>query len=84
MDRLGIGVRDYLARHRNPWNRGLHLVGVPLAPCLCLVLLLRGRYAAAGRAFAVGYALQLIGHRIEGSEVGEWILVRRAARRLAR
>jgi hypothetical protein len=67
-------VDDYCSRHRDPWCRLLHLVGVPLAPFLCLYLLFRGEFPAAGVAFTIGYGLQWLGHRIEGSEVGEWIL----------
>jgi hypothetical protein len=62
-------VRDYMARHTNPWNRALHLVGVPLAPIIFLYLLVRGHFAAAAAAFAAGYALQWIGHRIEGNSM---------------
>lgn len=76
-------ARDYLSRHRNPWNRAVHVVGIPLAPIGCTVLAARGRFRAAGRAFVAGYGLQWIGHRIEGNEVGEWILVKKVARRLA-
>jgi hypothetical protein len=73
-------VRDYLSRHRNPWNRAVHLVGVPLAPVLFIYLLVRGEFLLAGAAFVVGYALQWIGHQIEGNEVGEWVLVQKLFR----
>jgi hypothetical protein len=81
----GIGwfVRDYMSRHRNPWSRALHLVGVPTAPIYSTYLLLRGRFRKAGKAFVVGYSLQWLGHRIEGNEVGEWILVKKLAARLS-
>jgi hypothetical protein len=69
-------VRDYVSRHRNPWNRVLHLVGVPLAPFLFLYFLVRGEFRLAGLAFVAGYTLQWIGHRIEGNEVGEWTLIK--------
>jgi nucleoside-diphosphate-sugar epimerase len=58
-----------MARHTHPWNRALHLVGVPLAPVLFLYLLARGRWLAAGAAFVVGYTLQWLGHRIEGNSM---------------
>jgi hypothetical protein len=77
-------VRDYLSRHRNPWNRALHLAGIPIAPVGSAYLLARGRAREAGRALAVGYALQWLGHRIEGNEVGEWILLKSLARRVRR
>ena len=62
-------VDDYLARHRNGWNRALHLVGVPLAPILVVVLLVTGRFWLASACFALGYTLQWIGHRIEGNSM---------------
>jgi hypothetical protein len=71
----------YGARHRNPWNRALHAAGIPLAPVGSTYLLLRRRPRAAARYLVAGYALQWLGHRIEGTEVGEWMLVRRLWRR---
>jgi len=62
-------VRDYMARHTNPWNRALHLVGVPLAPFLLTYFLVTGRFAAAGAAFVLGYTLQWLGHQIEGNSM---------------
>ena len=62
-------VRDYLARHTHPWNRALHVVGVPLAPVLFIYLLARGRWVEAGGAFVAGYTLQWLGHRIEGNSM---------------
>ncbi len=62
-------VRDYMARHTNPWNRALHVVGVPLAPILFLYLLIRGMFLGAAAAFVAGYSLQWIGHRIEGNSM---------------
>jgi hypothetical protein len=61
----GAFIRDYSARHENPWNRALHAVGVPLAPIAFVVLLALGEFAWAAAAFVAGYALQWIGHRIE-------------------
>ncbi|HEX4930779.1 MAG TPA: NAD-dependent epimerase/dehydratase family protein [Gaiellaceae bacterium] len=63
-------VRDYIARHSNPWNRALHVVGVPLAPVLFLILLALGRFREAAAAFVAGYFLQWLGHRIQGD--GMW------------
>jgi hypothetical protein len=76
--------RDYLTRHQNPWNRALHVVGVPLTPFLFLYLLVRRRFVGAGAAFVVGYALQWLGHSIEGNDVGEWTVARKLLGRLAR
>jgi len=75
-------LRAYPQRHRNPWNRACHIVGGPLAPVLFLYFLFRGRFVAAALAFVAGYGLQWLGHHIEGSEVGEWIMLKALARRL--
>jgi hypothetical protein len=74
---------DYFSRHTDNWNRALHVIGVPLAPFLFLFLLVTGRFVLAAAAFVVGYLLQWIGHRIEGNEVGEVILLKLIVRRVA-
>ena len=70
-------LRDYRSRHTNHWNRALHAAGIPLAPVGSAFLLIRGRPRAAARYLVLGYALQWLGHRIEGTEVGEWLLIKR-------
>ena len=65
----GTFVRGYMDRHENPWNRALHLVGVPLAPVAVIVLLALGRWAWAAGAFVAGYTLQWVGHRVEGNSM---------------
>ena len=62
-------VTSYMARHRNGWNRALHVVGVPLAPILLVVFLVTGHFWLAAAAFVLGYGLQWIGHRIEGNSM---------------
>jgi hypothetical protein len=84
MRKVSWFVRDYVSRHRNPWNRALHVVGVPLSPLATLVLVALGEWLAALVTFVVGYTLQVLGHRIEGNEVGEWILVKNLTGRLVR
>jgi 2-alkyl-3-oxoalkanoate reductase len=64
-----VFVRDYMARHTNPWNRALHLVGVPLAPILVVLFLVRGEWREAAAAFVLGYGLQWLGHRMEGNSM---------------
>ena len=75
-------VRDYVSRHQRPGNRVLHLVGVPLSPFGTLYLLATGSVALAAGSFVSGYLLQWAGHRIEGNEVGEWILLKTIAGKL--
>ena len=62
----------YMSRHAHPADRALHMLGVPLAPWGAFVLLALGHYWAAAGAFIGGYLLQWIGHRIEGSHMGDW------------
>ena len=62
-------VTSYMARHRNGWNRALHVVGVPLAPILLVAFLVTGHFWLAAAAFVLGYGLQWIGHRIEGNSM---------------
>ena len=59
---------SYLAEHRHPHNRATHMVGIP-------ILLITGFYGAftlnlplfvGGQI--VGWAFQLLGHRIEGNK----------------
>jgi hypothetical protein len=77
-------VAVYMSRHVNPWNRALHLLGVPMAPFLGAYLLIRGRVRAGAGLLVAGYALQWLGHRAEGSELGEWGVIKRLAGRLGR
>ncbi|MGH7199478.1 MAG: DUF962 domain-containing protein [Planctomycetaceae bacterium] len=70
-------VCNYLARHRHPANAALHLAGVPLAFVVSTVLLLRQEGWWALACFAGGYALQFVGHAIEGNDAGEVVLIKR-------
>ena len=70
-------VTNYIERHLHPVNRLLHLVGVPLTFVVSVVMLIAGRPWWALGCFVVGYALQFIGHAIEGNDAGETVLVKR-------
>ena len=77
---LGRALANWLERHQHPFNRGIHLVGIPLALLAAPLLLLLLPWAAwywAALAFAGGYALQWLGHRVEGNDVGEWAAIKR-------
>ncbi len=70
-------------RHRHPVSFLLHLVGIPMTLfCIPLVAYqgLEGLWGMwwrpVGLAF-VGYFLQWLGHRIEGNELGEVILIKK-------
>ncbi len=71
-------LKNYLPRHRNRVNQGLHLIGVPLTfvgtpwtflagaapwwPCVC---------------FVGGYLLQFAGHAVEGNDAGEVVFLKK-------
>lgn len=60
--------RFYLGEHRHPWNRATHYVGIPiivLTPGLALAWM-DWRWLVGGQV--VGWAFQLLGHRIEGNK----------------
>ncbi len=57
----------YLNEHRNPLNRASHMVGIPvlLGTAVAGLATLNLPLIVGGQA--VGWAIQLIGHRIEGN-----------------
>ena len=71
-------------RHRHPASFALHLVAVPLIPAaiaLALWQLRDGAWSLWWRpvcVLAFSYTLQWIGHRLEGNDMGEMILLKRA------
>ncbi|MBA4063517.1 MAG: hypothetical protein C0501_07345 [Isosphaera sp.] len=68
--------RNWLARHQHPFNFAIHLVGIPLAVAGVPLLFLTDWYWGVG-AVVAGYALQWLGHRVEGNDVGELIPLKR-------
>lgn len=76
-------VIDYLSRHRNNIDRLLHIIGVPLVFFAIYQLLTRD-WKSGLINFFIGYLLQWIGHTcFEKNEVGEWILMKKIANKLA-
>jgi hypothetical protein len=77
---LRRGLANWLERHQNPFNRGIHLLGIPLSLLVAPILLLAmpwNEWYWAVLAFAGGYVLQWIGHAVEGNDLGEWAAVKR-------
>ena len=76
-------MHSWLARHRHPASLVLHAIGIPLTlgfVALVVVQLAQDRWDLWWRPAALlvgGYLLQWIGHRIEGNDMGEVILVKR-------
>jgi len=71
-------LQGWLARHRHPFNLGIHLLGIPLAVAGLVLLFVPGVawYWGVG-GLVVGYLLQYIGHTVEGNDVGEWAAIKR-------
>ena len=76
-------LQNWLARHRHPVSQWLHAIGIPLtiwAVGLAGLQLARSQWDLWWRPVALlagGYVLQWIGHRIEGNDMGEVILVKK-------
>lgn len=75
---------NWLERHQDATSFWLHMIGIPLT---IAALVLAGVQLAAWRwdlwwrptaLLLVGYLLQWIGHLIEGNDMGEVVLIKRA------
>ena len=72
-------IRNWLQRHRHPFNFWIHMLGIPIAVAgLVLLFVLPGDqwYLGVG-GLVIGYALQWVGHSVEGNDVGEWAGIKR-------
>jgi hypothetical protein len=70
-------IGRWLARHRNPVNFWLHMLGVPACFVAAPIVLVFGQAILAGVLFVSGYAVQFIGHLVEGNQSGEEALLRK-------
>lgn len=55
----------------------LHLIGLPVTFVLPVILMGERQWLWAAGAFVAGYALQFLGHAIEGNDAGEMIVVKK-------
>ncbi len=69
-------LHRWLERHQTGPNRLLHVVGIP-ASIVGVVLLFVQAWLPAVACFVAGYVMQVIGHYLEGSRVGEIILLKK-------
>ncbi len=76
-------LHDWRQRHRHPVSFWLHMVGIPLAIAAVVVAVVQlgqGRWDLWWRPvvlLVLGYVLQWIGHRLEGNDLGEIILIKK-------
>ena len=76
-------LRRWRARHRNRTNLALHVAGVP-ATILAVPAAVLGHWLIAAGLFLGGYALQFLGHIVEGNRSGEEKLLRKLLARTRR
>lgn len=76
-------LQNWFARHRHPGSLALHAVGIPLT---IAALVLAGLQLAEWRwdlwwrptlLLVLGYALQWVGHLLEGNDMGEIIVIKK-------
>lgn len=76
-------LHRWLERHQHPASRVLHAIGIPLLPLaggVAVWQLVEWRWDLWYRPVVlvgVSYLLQWVGHRIEGNDLGEVIVIKR-------
>jgi hypothetical protein len=76
-------IQEWPPRHQHPVSRVLHAIGIPMtiaAIPLALWQLYESNWPAWWRPvllFIVGYAIQYIGHKIEGNDMGEIVGIKK-------
>ena len=70
-------LENWLERHKNPVSFWLHMAGIPACFVVTPILLALKYWWMAVAFFVGGYAVQFIGHAIEGNRSGEEMLLRR-------
>ena len=74
---------NWLARHRHPASLALHALGIPMLAAGLLLgawQLWHGMWPLWWRPIgliALSYLLQWVGHRVEGNDMGEVVLIKR-------
>lgn len=74
---------NWLERHQHPGSLILHAIGIPLVLWALVLAVLQlaawqwGLWYRPAILLAVGYLTQWIGHRIEGNDMGELVMIRK-------
>ncbi|MDX9703194.1 MAG: DUF962 domain-containing protein [Candidatus Auribacterota bacterium] len=74
-------IEKWVSRHSHPINAILHIIGIP-ATFIGGGVAFSGYVITGILLFVGGYAIQIIGHKIEGSEVGELMLFKHIGAKL--
>jgi len=69
-------INNWMSRHQHPMSFWLHMLGIPLT-LVAVPLGFMFSWLVASSLFLAGYALQFIGHAVEGNHSGEALLIRR-------
>jgi uncharacterized membrane protein YGL010W len=75
--------RNWRERHRHPVSLALHALAIPMLPVagvLAVAQLIDGAWSLWWRPvglIAISYFLQWVGHRVEGNDMGEIILIKK-------
>src|ERR1043166_7904442 len=71
-------LANWLLRHQHPFSFWIHMIGIPMTVVgVALVILYPMDWHWGVGAFVFGYALQYVGHRVEGNDMGEWAGIKR-------
>ncbi len=74
---MGNPLANWMSRHQNPISFWLHMIGIPACFIAAPIMLIVRQWWIALALFVGGYALQFLGHLIEGNRSGEEELIRR-------
>ncbi|KKK77873.1 hypothetical protein LCGC14_2849200 [marine sediment metagenome] len=70
-------IDNWRKRHRNATSFWLHMIGIPACFLIAPVLLILRMWWVGIAMFIGGYALQFIGHLVEGNRSGEEVYLRK-------
>lgn len=76
-----VWLREWMKRHQNPISFALHMLGIPMTVAAIVILIIDVAsplsWLWASLLFLGGYALQFLGHAIEGNDAGELIVLKK-------